>query len=92
MQHLATAGPDCNKGTLAAMPEGDSLAKTAVRLRVLVGERIEVETPHPRAAVKQLAQRLDGRRLLAVEAAGKLAGARTRVEAGGPSLARPSRG
>ena len=71
VQLLATPGPDCNKGTLAAMPEGDSLAKTAVRLRVLVGERLEVETPHPRAAVKQLAQRLDGRRLLAVEAAGK---------------------
>src|SRR6266576_1978446 len=71
VQLLATAGPDCNKGTLAAMPEGDSLAKTAVRLRVLVNERLEVETPHPRAAVKQLAQRLDGRRLLAVEAAGK---------------------
>jgi len=38
---------------------------------VLVGERVEVETPHPRAAVKQLAPRLDGRRLLSVEAAGK---------------------
>jgi endonuclease-8 len=30
-----------------------------------------VETPHPRAAVKRLAERLDGRRLLGVEAAGK---------------------
>jgi endonuclease-8 len=38
---------------------------------VLVGQRVEVETPHPRAAVKQLAPRLDGRRLEAVEAAGK---------------------
>ena len=38
---------------------------------MLVGERVEVETPHPRAAVKQLAPRLDGRRLLSVEAAGK---------------------
>jgi len=28
---------------------------------VLVGELVEVETPHPRAAVKQLAPRLDGR-------------------------------
>jgi formamidopyrimidine-DNA glycosylase len=36
-----------------------------------VGERLEVETPHPRAAVKQLAPRLDGKRLVAVEAAGK---------------------
>src|SRR5919108_976973 len=53
------------------MPEGDSLARAARRLQVLVGERVEVETPHPRAAVKQLAPRLDGRRLEAVEAAGK---------------------
>jgi endonuclease-8 len=53
------------------VPEGDSLARAARRLQVLVGERVEVETPHPRAAVKQLAQRLDGRRLLGVEAAGK---------------------
>jgi endonuclease-8 len=53
------------------MPEGDSLARAAHRLQALVGERVEVETPHPRAAVKQLAPRLDGRRLEAVEAAGK---------------------
>jgi len=53
------------------MPEGDSLAKTARRLQVLVGEQVEVETPNPRAAVKQLARRLDGRTLLGVEAAGK---------------------
>jgi len=53
------------------MPEGDALARAATRLQVLVGERVEVETPHPRAAVKQLAPRLDGRRLEAVEAAGK---------------------
>jgi endonuclease VIII len=53
------------------VPEGDSLARIARRLQVLVGERVEVETPHPHAAVKQLAPRLDGRRLLGVEAAGK---------------------
>src|ERR671922_2196830 len=53
------------------MPEGDSLARAARRLQVLVGERVEVETPHPRAAVEQLAPRLDCRRLEAVEAAGK---------------------
>ena len=47
------------------------MARAARRLQVLVGERVEVETPHPRAAVKQLAQRLDCRRLLGVEAAGK---------------------
>jgi endonuclease-8 len=53
------------------VPEGDSLARAARRLQVLVGERVEVETPHPRAAVKRLAERLDGSRLLGVEAAGK---------------------
>ena len=34
-------------------------------------QRVEVETPHPRAAVKRLAERLDGRRLESVEAVGK---------------------
>ena len=53
------------------MPEGDSLHRAAQRLQVLVGERVEVETPHPRAAVKGLAKRLDGRRLEQVEAVGK---------------------
>jgi len=53
------------------MPEGDALARAARRLQVLVGERVEVETPHPRAAVKRLVERLDGRRLLGVEAVGK---------------------
>jgi endonuclease-8 len=53
------------------VPEGDSLHRAARRLQVLVGERVEVETPHPRAAVKGLAARLDGRRLERVEAVGK---------------------
>src|SRR3954471_10466332 len=53
------------------MPEGDSLHRAARRLQVLVGERVEVETPHPRAAVKGLAERLDGRRLGSGEAGGK---------------------
>src|SRR5579862_7375100 len=53
------------------MPEGDSLHRAARRLQVLVGECVEVETPHPRAAVKGLAERLDGRRLEQVEAVGK---------------------
>jgi endonuclease VIII len=53
------------------MPEGDSLHRAAHRLQVLVGERVEVETPHPRAAVKRLPERLDGRRLEHVEAVGK---------------------
>jgi endonuclease-8 len=53
------------------MPEGDSLHRAARRLQVLVGERVSVETPHPRAAVERLAERLDGRRLESVEAIGK---------------------
>src|SRR4029077_3783722 len=53
------------------MPEGDSLHRAARRLQVLVGEPLEVETPHPRAAVKRLAERLDGRRLERGEAGGK---------------------
>jgi endonuclease VIII len=53
------------------MPEGDTLHRAARRLQVLVGERVEVETPHPRAQVGRLAERLDGRRLLSVEAVGK---------------------
>jgi endonuclease-8 len=38
---------------------------------VLVGERVAVETPHPRAAAERVAERLDGRRLVGVEAVGK---------------------
>jgi endonuclease VIII len=53
------------------MPEGDSLHRAARRLQVLVGERVAVETPHPRAAAEGLAERLDGRRLVGVEAVGK---------------------
>jgi endonuclease-8 len=53
------------------MPEGDAIHRAAQRLQVLVGQELEVETPHPRAAVKQLAPRLDGRRLESVEAIGK---------------------
>jgi endonuclease-8 len=71
VQRLATAGPDSNRANLKGMPEGDSLAKSARQLQVLVGEQVEVETPHPRAAVKRLVERLDGRRLLSVEAVGK---------------------
>jgi endonuclease-8 len=53
------------------MPEGDALHHAARRLQPLVGERVEVETPHPRAAVERLAERLTGRVLLGVEAIGK---------------------
>lgn len=38
---------------------------------MLIGQRVEVETPHPRAATKRLAERLDGKTLEGVEAIGK---------------------
>jgi len=60
-----------HRASLPAVPEGDTLARVARRLQPFVGERLEVETPHPRAAVKQLVSRLDGKRLISVEAAGK---------------------
>jgi endonuclease-8 len=53
------------------VPEGDSLHRTARRLQVLVGERLEVETPHPRAQLTGIAEQLDGRRLESVDAVGK---------------------
>jgi endonuclease-8 len=53
------------------MPEGDAIHRAARRLQVLVGQELEVEAPHPRAAVKRLAPRLDGRRLESVDAIGK---------------------
>src|SRR5262245_17778105 len=53
------------------MPEGDSLHRAARRLQALVGERVEVETPNPRAQAGRIAERLDGRTLEAVEAVGK---------------------
>jgi len=58
-------------GYPADMPEGDALHRAAARLQVLVGQQLQVETPHPRAAGKHLAERLDGQRLEAVEAVGK---------------------
>jgi endonuclease VIII len=53
------------------VPEGDSLHRAARRLQALVGERVEVETPNPQAQAAIDASRLDGRRLVAVEAVGK---------------------
>jgi endonuclease-8 len=43
----------------------------AARLRALVGQRLTVEAVHPRARAAGVAERLDGRRLEAVEAHGK---------------------
>jgi endonuclease VIII len=53
------------------MPEGDTLHRAAAQLQVLVGERLEVLSPHPRAQAEGVAERLDGRRLESVEAVGK---------------------
>ena len=53
------------------MPEGDSLRRYAERIRVLEGDVVAVETPHPRAQLLGLAEALDGRRLEHVEAVGK---------------------
>jgi endonuclease VIII len=53
------------------VPEGDALHRAARRLQPLIGEQVQVESPHPRAAVTRVAERLDGRRLLGVEAVGK---------------------
>jgi endonuclease-8 len=53
------------------MPEGDSLHRAARRLQPLVGQRLQAESPHPRAAVTGVAERVDGLRLEGVEAVGK---------------------
>ena len=53
------------------MPEGDSLHRAARRLQPLVGQRLEVESPHPRAQATGVAARIDGRVLESVEAVGK---------------------
>lgn len=53
------------------MPEGDTLHRAALKLQILVGERLEVTSPHPRAQAERIAERVDGKRLEAVEAVGK---------------------
>jgi endonuclease-8 len=53
------------------MPEGDALHRAAGRLRVLEGQVVTAEAPHPRAALLGIAERIDGRRLERVEAIGK---------------------
>jgi endonuclease VIII len=53
------------------MPEGDALHRVAERVRVLEGEVVAAESPHPRAAALGVAERIDGRRLERVEAVGK---------------------
>jgi endonuclease VIII len=53
------------------MPEGDTVHRAAERLRGLVGQRLSVKAVHPRARATEVAPRLDGRLLEAVEAHGK---------------------
>jgi len=53
------------------VPEGDVLHRAAANLQVLVGQRLEAETPHPRAAATGVAAAIDGRVLESVEAIGK---------------------
>ncbi len=53
------------------MPEGDAVHRAALRLQPLVGQRITASSPHPRARVERVAERIDGRRLESVEAVGK---------------------
>ncbi len=53
------------------MPEGDSLHRAARSLQPLVGQRLEVESPNPRAQVTGVAERVDGRVLESVDAVGK---------------------
>jgi endonuclease-8 len=53
------------------VPEGDALHRAARRLQPLVGQRLEVTTMHPRARATRVAERVDGRRLEAVDAVGK---------------------
>jgi endonuclease-8 len=53
------------------MPEGDAIHRIAERLRVLEGDVVRADSPHPRAALLGVAERIDGRRLERVEAVGK---------------------
>ncbi|HEY3921180.1 MAG TPA: DNA-formamidopyrimidine glycosylase family protein [Gaiellaceae bacterium] len=53
------------------MPEGDAIHRAARRLQPLVGEHVEVETPHARARAAINAAQYDGRRLESVTAHGK---------------------
>ena len=53
------------------MPEGDSLHRIARRLQVLVGQRVEAESPNPRGLVTGVAGAVDGRVLERVHAVGK---------------------
>ena len=66
VSHQASGG-----GYARAVPEGDALHRAARRLSPLVGQRLEVESPNPRAQATGVAPRIDGRVLESVEAVGK---------------------
>jgi endonuclease-8 len=51
--------------------EGDTVHRAARALQALAGERVSVRAFHPRARAAGVAERVDGRRLLAVDAHGK---------------------
>jgi endonuclease VIII len=53
------------------VPEGDAIHRAAAALRVLVGERISAESPHPQGAATGVAEAIDGRLLEGVDAIGK---------------------
>jgi endonuclease-8 len=53
------------------LPEGDAIHRAARRLQPLVGQRVSAASPNPRARATRVAERIDGRRLQAVEAVGK---------------------
>jgi endonuclease-8 len=53
------------------MPEGDAIHRVAARLRPLVGDRVEAESPNPRGLATGVARVVDGRVLESVDAIGK---------------------
>jgi endonuclease-8 len=53
------------------VPEGDAIHRAAARIRPLVGDRIEAESPNPRGEATGVARVLDGRVLESVDAVGK---------------------
>jgi endonuclease VIII len=53
------------------VPEGDTIHRAAARLQILVGDRIEASSPHPRAQAERVAERIDGKTLESVTAHGK---------------------
>jgi len=54
-----------------SVPEGDSLHRAALRLQAIVGQRVDAESPHPRAQAERIAERIDGKVLESVTAHGK---------------------